>query len=113
MQIGTDMSSSQALSAYIGQQQTVANVRERDKESTEATRENNVQRGEVVNFSTEAKRLSTQDEQGTRRDAVNRGNESEFAQRQQQQTANPAQARAAAAQSPVQAATLYRDTFNI
>lgn len=102
--------SSQALTAYINQQQGTARADERERDTTQAARAATRPQGDQVSFSSEAVRLSSQDAQGTRNDAVNRSSGGEAAKRQQEQAANPEAARAAAAQTPAQAINQYRST---
>lgn len=111
----TNPSQSLALAAYSAQQQQgVARPRpqENDNRSVDPLESSQARRGDNVSFSTEALRLSTQSslDSSQNRDSVARGSESETANRQQQQAANPEQIRAEGAKSVAQAINAYRDT---
>lgn len=115
MEVSTSINASQslALAAYSAQQQqgvTPSRDRERGNESVDANRAAEPRRGDNVSFSNEALRLSTQNDQESSRNTVNRSSESEATNRQQQQAANPEVLRAEGAKSLAQAINAYRDT---
>lgn len=109
----TNASQSLALAAYTAQQQqgvTRARDRDRDNESVEPNRSTESRRGDNVSFSSEALRLSAQNELDSSRNTVKQANESETANRQQQQAANPQITRAESANSVAQAINAYSTT---
>lgn len=113
MEVSTNVSQSLALAAYSAQQQQAVSQprnRESDTQSVDANSGAENRRGDTVNFSSEALRLSSQNVVDTSRNTVNRSNESEAANQQQQQNTPPEVTRAEGAKSIAQAINSYRST---
>lgn len=117
MDVSTSTNSSQslALAAYTTQQQQSTSRprdNERDSQAVDASRNTGTKRGDNVNFSTEALRLSATNGQDYGRNSVNRSKEAETLTRQQQQqlATRPEVARAESAKSVAKAINAYRST---
>lgn len=107
MEIST--SQSPAVAAYAAQQQTVG----RERETADAKQAAEGRRGDDVSFSSEALRLSGQDQQDPRETVERAARAGEAAERQRQQqqvAANPEFGRADAANTVAQAINAYHAT---
>ena len=107
----TNVSQSQALTAYITQQQQgTPRPRDRDNQSVDASRSTQPKLADQVSFTPEALRLSTQNGQDNSRNTVNKTQGSAPTKPQQQAPA-PEVVRAEGAKSVAQAINAYHTTM--